>query len=399
MMRYFYRALNGDGNEVTGTVEAPGSRAAIRKLKGRGLTVVEISGKAPGQSYIWMKPPGSREIKLIFQEMCILLESGVTLKEAVQSLAESCGNPYLSRELVSVSDAVRRGISFSEALNGSRLRLPSYFQPLIETGELTGRLARSMRDGISQWEYDVQSASEFRNALIYPCILVFSGIVAVTLIFTLVVPRFEKMLSRTEDIPLLSKAVLGVGVFFRNNIEWIGVLAVGLIFLLSIAYWQHKDLLKGLKRLLYQIPLFRKWIFENEIASWSSTMAVLLVNRVPLLSSLEMAQRRVTLSPLHARLSHVARSVKNGGSLSESLREMDAISATGYNLMRVGERSGELAEMFRVLASLYKESGRNRTRVFLIILEPVSILVIGVFVGLIMAGVVLAITSTYEVLR
>ncbi len=399
MMGYFYRALNGDGNEVTGTVDAHSPRAAIRKLKGQGLTVVEISKEAPGHSYIRMKPPGSRETKLIFHELCILLESGVTLKEAVQSLAESCGNPYLSKELAGVSDAVRRGISFSEALNGSRLRLPAYFQPLIETGEMTGRLAGSMRDGLSQWEYDVQSAAEFRNALIYPCILVFSGIIAVTLIFALVVPRFEKILNRTEDIPLLSKMVLGAGAYFRHHIEWMGGIAVGMVLLPCFAHWRRMDLRGGVKRFLYHVPVFKKWILENEIAGWSSTMAVLLANRVPLLSSLEMAQRRVTLSPLHARLSHVARTVKNGGPLSESLREMDAISATGYNLMRVGERSGELAEMFRVLASLYKESGRNRTRIFLIVLEPVSILVIGLFVGLIMAGVVLAITSTYEVLK
>jgi general secretion pathway protein F len=98
-----------------------------------------------------------------------------------------------------------------------------------------------------------------------------------------------------------------------------------------------------------------------------------------------------------ARLEAVARSVRAGVPLAESLEEQAALTSTGYNLIRVGERAGELPAMLRSLAKLCENAGRVRMKQFLALLEPMAIMVIGGIIGVIMIGIILAITSANDI--
>ena len=106
-------------------------------------------------------------------------------------------------------------------------------------------------------------------------------------------------------------------------------------------------------------------------------------------TGLQLPQRR-------ARMGEVTRAVRGGAALADALEDHDALTATGYNLVRVGERSGKLASMLDSLARLYEEAGRNRMKRVLILLEPIAILIIGSMIGTIILGVILAITSAND---
>ncbi|MDM8522822.1 type II secretion system F family protein [Desulfococcaceae bacterium HSG8] len=398
-MNYRYKALNPDGGLVTGSIASDNPRSAARLLRRQGLNVVDVKSEAetvtPGSSRV--RQPGPRDVLMFMHQLCTLLESGISLEETAGSLAESAGHPFLTKAFSEMAAALRRGASFSEALNTSELNLPAYFYPLAEAGEHTGKMARAMRDGVMQWEYDIRTAAELRNALTYPVILIVSGILAVFLIFALVVPRFVKLLDRAQgEVPLLARFVLGMGSFVNEHLLLLGISAAALsVFMFYVFY--NPDMRRHLRDFLARLPVLRHRMLESDIGRWAAMLATLLENRVGLLKSLELAQRYVTLTGLRSRLSNVSQSVRNGKSLAESLQDMGAITATGYNLIRVGERSGELPRMLRSLAALYTEMGRERIRRFLILLEPAAILIIGAVVGVIMAGIILAITSVNNI--
>jgi general secretion pathway protein F len=126
-------------------------------------------------------------------------------------------------------------------------------------------------------------------------------------------------------------------------------------------------------------------------------MGTLLENRVPLLRALELASQGTKLLSLNAKLIQVLKAVKAGTSLSQALQDNDALTPTGHNLIRAGERSGELPRMLKSLAKLLEENGRVRMKRFLLIIEPVAILVIGGVIGVIITGVILAITSVNQI--
>jgi len=144
------------------------------------------------------------------------------------------------------------------------------------------------------------------------------------------------------------------------------------------------------------MPVVGPWLVESDTARWAKVLGALLSNRVPLMRGLELAQAGLQLPHRRARMGEVTRAVRGGSALADALEDHEALTPTGYNLVRVGERSGKLAPMLESLARLYAEAGRNRMKRVLILIEPIAILVIGSMIGTIILGVILAITSAND---
>lgn len=397
-MRYKYQALDAQGQEISGILTADTDREVIRQLQRRGLTTLQVTSViTPSRVGGRLRKPKQRDTLVVLHELATLLESGVSLIEAVESLANSTHHPFIVQVFASIALQLRQGTAFSVALRNSPLKLPWYLNQLVEAGELTGQLPTALRDGVKQMEYELQISGEMRNAMIYPLILVISGIIAVLTIFTVVVPRFAVILkNRTDDIPFLAKAVLGTGMFFNHYMGWIagGIIIVVVILAYLFSQPQWRD---GFKDALARLPLVGDWMIEAETARWSSTMSTLLGNRVSLLRSLELAEQSIQLPSLRARLAQVTKAVRTGTSLSQALQDNEALTPTGHNLIRAGERSGEVANMLRSLAKLLEESGRLRMKRLLLLIEPLAILIIGGVIGVIITGVILAITSANNI--
>lgn len=396
-MQFKYKALNTKGGQVTGAIAAKDQRDAIRILKKQGLNVLEVKSQTKKvKSREWRKA-STLDLYMYMHQLCTLLESRVSIEDSVNSLAESVGHESLRKPFENLAAGIRHGVSFSESLKKCGLNLPGYFYPLAEAGELTGKLGDSLRDALEQWDFDIHTASEFRNALTYPCILIVSGIGAVFLIFVVVVPKFLNLLKKTKgEIPFLAKAVLGTGQFVNDNLILVSIAFAGLMLLMAYAF-VNNNARRALLDFASKLPMLKEWLFEAEIAKWSAMLSTLLGSRVALLKALELAQRYIRVTSLKARLTYVHQSVKNGLNLADALLEAGAITPMGFNLVQVGEKSGELPSMLRSLAKLYISSVRNRTKRFLVLIEPIAIILIGAVIGLIMAGIILAITSVNNI--
>ncbi len=377
-MEYQYRALNTEGTVIAGVIVADSQRGALRDLKRQGLNVVNLD-RAADRSTLRRRRGGKAgvaEVSVLVQQLSVLLRSGVPLDEAVDSLAASVTHPELIRQCAEMGAALRRGLSFSQALAESGLNVPAYFHSLAKAGELTGQLGTALEDGLRQWEYERETRKKLVNSLIYPTILVSCGVVSVMLIFVLVVPKFVKILARSRaKIPFLARAVLESGKFLNEHIIALGAGSAVIIFSIMV-FLANKDLRQK---------------------GWAALLATLLENRVELLYALELALRGVTISPLKAQFSTVGKAVRSGASLAQAVQSSKSIPTIGHNLIKVGERSGELPAMLRSLAGICDESVKTRMQRFLMLIEPAAIIIIGGVVGLIMAGVMLAITSMNQV--
>ena len=146
-----------------------------------------------------------------------------------------------------------------------------------------------------------------------------------------------------------------------------------------------------------RLPMIGQWFLEAETARWASMLGTMLGNGVSLITALGLARDAVTLESLRDRLGQVTKLVRGGQSLSAAVSYQRALSGTAISLIQVGEDSGELPDMLRSLAKLYEDTGRQRMTRFLLLLEPAAILFIGVFVGGIVAAIMLAITSVNQV--
>ena len=396
MQEFEYEVVDRNGRLVKGQAEAGSVTELVRSLSAEGHTVVEVNERrAPARS-AFRRGLRLQELVVAFHELATLLESGVSLGDAVLAQSRGSYHPALSGAFQSMAQALMRGQSFGEALHAGQLALPEYVYHLVEAGELSGRLAQSLRQAVEQMRYDQRMAAEMRSALIYPSILVVSGIAAVLLVFVFVVPQFSNLLDDGNELPLLSEAVLRTGVWFNENGWWLaGALAAAAV--LGGALSRQRGVRQRVRDVLAALPLLSGWLSEMDTAKWASVMGAMLTSRVDLMDALGLASRGVRISRRKAALEQVAGDVRGGATLSAALEKRGALTPTGYNLLRVGEQSGQLAQMLRALAALYEENSTRRMKQLLTLIEPVAILLIGSFLGVIMIGIILAITSVNDI--
>jgi general secretion pathway protein F len=190
--------------------------------------------------------------------------------------------------------------------------------------------------------------------------------------------------------------VLSTGQFVNQNLLAL-LLGLFVVVVGTVRVLRRPGVRDAILERLAELPVVGAWIGESATAGWAALMGALLGQGVPMLDALELANGSVKLVTRRRRLETAARSVKAGLALSKALEEQGALDATAWNLLRTGERAGRLPEMLKALAALSAKSGRERMKRVLLLIEPLAILVIGSGIGVIVLGIVLAITSLTDI--
>ena len=394
-MKFRYQALAA-GNELEqGLIDALNPQEALRQLQERGLTPVSVAEEQEA------KRTGGRlgraEVIRFFDELVTLLKAGVALIDALESQAENQINPVMDRVLTKLVRGIQQGRQLSDVVGEAKeLRLPDYMVQLTAAGEMTGKLAESLERGVQQMQYEDEFNAEIRNALTYPAILVVTGVSAVALVFSLVVPKFANLLDGDAELPWLAESVLRAGMFFNQNGLWILLLAVSLV-VFSVVQLSRPSVRIQLFNYIARLPLIGHWLAESESGRWTSVLSALLGSGVPIVKSLELANSGVGIRSRQRRMDLALFAVKGGEPLSQALQQQQSLTPVAYNILRVGEQSGELPAMLASLSRLYEKNSRQRMQRILVLVEPLAILLIGSAIGIIIIGIVLAITSTNNI--
>ena len=396
MPQYDYELVNGDGELTKGQMEAASTAEVTRRLGGEGHTVVAVTETPPPAPSLFRRRLRPVDVVVGLRELATLLRSGVPLGEAVRSQGQGSYHPALADAFTRMSRELVRGANFLAALRAAELPLPDYVYHLIEAGEQTGRLAASLGQAVEQMEVDERVAADMRSALAYPTILVASGIAAVLAVFVFVVPRFANLLEGGKELPMISNIVLGAGLWFNDNV-WLVVLVLAAIVAALVVLFRNRNFRQRAVDAIARFPLLGQWYTEADTARWASSMGAMLESRVEMIAALRLAARGVRISRRRTILDRALVDVRGGENLSAALDKHNALTPTGYNLVRVGEQSGQLAEMMRALATLYEENSARRMKRVLTLIEPVAILLIGAVLGAIMIGVILAMVTINEV--
>lgn len=394
-MKYSYQAQAPHGDKEAGEIDAASVQDALRQLQKRGLAVYAILPAKASKKV--QKPVNHAHLLYFFEELATLLQSGVTLVDALESQLEGREQDAIAEAISALVDGIQKGGVFSQELAKlHRLNIPDYMIQLAAAGEMTGKLASSLAKGVEQMRFEEQVAKEMRHALLYPLILVATGVIAIGLVFSLVVPKFTNLLNGNVDLPWLAQAVLKVGVFFNDH--WFALLVtIILVTMMCIFQLRKATVRQGLLNSLARLPIIGAWLIEAETGRWTSVMSALLGSGVPIVQSLELANKGVAIRYRLKRLEQAVVAVKGGEPLSKALQNQEALTPIAYNMLRVGERSGEVALMLSSLARLYEKSSRDRMKRVLVLIEPLAILLIGGVIGTIIIGIVLAITSASDI--
>lgn len=396
-MKFAYDGFDAQGERQTGLLEATSKVEALRELQRKAITPIELKPEEGKKTPGIFSPRLSRQhITQALHELTRLIESDVSIAESIEAMTDAGHHEKIDHAFAGIARALQHGESFSAALAASGLPLPDYLLHLVKAGELTGDLAGALKRAQEKMEYDERTANELRNALTYPAILVFAGVAAVLLMFVVVVPKFSGMLDKNAtDLPWLATAVLTTGTWFNANWELL-LSAIAIAAIAVVAVFRQPAMRASFTNWLSRMPIFGSWLVETDMASWSYTLSAMLACKVELLAALNLSTASMRIPRRRAAMQEVIRQVRSGKSVSTALAETHTLNRTGINLVKVGERTGRAAEMLGSLARLYEDNSKNRMKKLLALIEPVAILLIGSVIGVIILGIILAITSVND---
>lgn len=396
-MKFAYKGFDAQGEPQSGLLEAANKLEALRELQAKNITPIEVNSlESKRKTGIFTPALTSQHIAQALHELTRLIESEVSIAESIEAMTDAGHHEKIDLAFTGIARALQHGESFSEALANSGLPLPNYLLHLVKAGELTGDLAGALKRAQSKMEYDERTANELRNALIYPAILVVAGLAAVLLMFIVVVPKFSGMLTKSSvELPWLASAVLTTGTWF--NAHW-DMLLAGLMIttVIGVSALRQPRLRDSLTNWLARLPMIGLWLNETDMASWAYTLSAMLGCKVDLLTALTLSTNSMRIPRRRIAMQEVIRLVRSGKSVSTALAETHTLNRTGINLVKVGERTGRAAEMLSSLANLYEDNGKNRMKKLLALIEPLAILLIGTSIGVIILGIILAITSVND---
>ena len=394
-MLFKYHAIDQDGHERDGTIEAPSQEVAISSLQRRNLIISSIESTEK-RSLLEVEIPffnqvSNKDIVVLSRQIATLFEAQVSALRVFRLLGAEVDNKQLAKILSDVGDDIQSGSPISKALARHPKVFKTFYVNMVAAGEESGKLSQTfvyLADYLDR-SYDVVSKAE--NALIYPIfvIAVFFGVMA--LMLTLVIPKISAvLLDSGQPVPLYTSIIIGFSNFLVNY----GIfLLIGLVGL-GVYAWQlgkterGKLVLDGLKLSVPYVGDLYKKLYLARIADNFSTM---LLSGVSVIEALEITGSVVGNAAYADILAAVATDVKGGSSISDALGRHPDIPGIMVAMVRVGEETGELGKILMTLARFYNREVSNAVDTLVGLIEPVMIVALGLGVGILVAAVLLPI--------
>jgi general secretion pathway protein F len=377
-MKFNILALDARREISALSLEAASEAAAVDQVRSKGLELVSIS---PAGWQLAMPRRTARFPATLFSmELVSMLEAGLNLVEALQTLAEKEGGGERREVLGAILAAIHRGEPFSQAVAG----LPRHFSPLyvatIKAAERTGNVPEALKRYIAYQEELERVRKKIVSASIYPAILVGVGGLVLAFLMFYVVPRFARVYDdMAHTLPFFSKLLLAFGNFVGNNAF---VLATGFVaFLAACAWWLSRSETRAwLNSQLWRIPALGTHLKVYQLSRLYRTTAMLLRAGIPAVRALDMVRDLLAVH-LRPELSKAKTLIEQGQAMSAALGAVGLATPVASRMMVVGERSGDMGEMLAQIARFHDDEIARYVDWFTRAFEPVLMAVLGLAIG------------------
>lgn len=371
-----YRAQEG---VVMMRLEGADAGDARRKAEARGYRV--ISFRSSGR--LTLRANRQRfPLPLFSQELLALLDAGMTLLEAIETLAEKERHPEVSKVLEGQIRMLREGLPLSQAMQAFPAVFPPLYVATIRASERTGDMQEALKRYLSYQTQVDAVRKKIVNASIYPALLFVVGGLVTLFLMAYVVPRFSHIYEDMGDnIPLMSRLLMEWGKFFEAHGVYV---ALGFVLLTAgFAYWMVRPETRAwAMRKLWQIPAVGERMRIYQLARFYRTTGMLLRGGIPLVTALDMVGELLGHG-LRNNLQRATHQIREGRSVHESLGNHGLTTEVSLRMLLVGERTGSLGEMMERIAGFYDEDMARWVEWFSRLFEPLLMVVIGLIIGLI----------------
>ena len=378
---YTYTALAENGTRIQGEESALSELTLREDLARRGFMAQELRLKRSGFGLPSRKRIKPESFLLLNQEFTALLRAGLPIPEALRLAADRPDSPQLSQVLRQVEEAVRGGMSLSEACALHSEVFDGLYLAALRTGEKTGSLPQVLAKYQVNLRHRVELMRKVGHALAYPAFLLVTLLVILSVLFVFVLPRFVALYADFgAQLPAPTRALIGL-------VEMMPYVAP-LLVLLGFGGWIFWLRLLRDEAMRIRIDIFKErmpllgGIYQHTAsAQLARTLGTLLSGGTTLVEAMQITAESLPNRYRARLLNEVRRQVMEGVSLAAAMASTRIMTSTAVKMIEVGEAGGGLEDMLTEVAVFHEEALSNSLTRMMSLIEPILMLLMGVFVG------------------
>ena len=397
MPLFHYRALTSAGELVAGEVDAPSHAEVIRRIEYLGHLPIDARLLTEGRlgRSLGSKAPRSRDITVFLRQLALLVEAGLTLESALQTLSDDA-NRTVARFSSDLRATISAGHSFAEAME----RHPSIIEPayvaMVRAGEASGKVAGVLRAIVEDRSRKDLLAERINSAIRYPLFLIASAILILLFFLSYVVPQFEVVFKDLGDRLNSGAAfVLEASTWLHTNFD----LFLGGCLVLLLGAWlvlHDRTRRARLIGLAAKIPGISGPMQDRRTARLIGTLGLLVGNGVALPAALKILRNVVAEPRCIAALDKLHDQVRSGRRFADALAETDLLPPLAVRMLRVGEETGDLPSIASHAAQFYEHKlGLGLDRLMGAI-GPATIILVSIVIGTLIISIMSALLSITE---
>lgn len=398
-MLFKYKAINPDGTKVEGKTEAASEDDAIGILQDKQLIIVSLElfeeknlfgSPTTGFKIPFFGPKIEEKDVVVFsRQIATLFQSGVSALRAFRLVATETENPELKRILNLIGDDIQSGLSISVSMGKYDKIFGKFYSNMIKAGEESGKLDESFDYLAEYLDRNFDLTQKLKKASVYPMFVSITFLVVMIAMIIFVIPQMAGMLlEEGQELPLVTKLVLGAGTVAKNY--GILILIVGSVigyYLYNISQTpsgrQYIDYFK------LRIPIFKVLYKKIFLSRLTDNLDTMLTSGVQIVRALEITSEVVDNAVFQDLLIRVSKKVKGGKSLSQAFYEEEELPNILVQMTKIGEETGKLGFILKSLSSYYKREVETAIDTALALIEPALIIFLAGGVGILLAAVLI----------
>lgn len=399
MAAYAYLALDAQGRQHKGLLEADSPRQARALLRERQLSPLQVSAararedEQPRHGLRLSRGLSAAELALLTRQLATLIQAALPIEEALRAAAAQAASARVKGMLLAVRSGVLEGQSLAQSLAAFPAAFPELYRATVAAGEHAGHLGLVLEQLADYTEQRQQSRQKIQLALLYPLILMIASLTIVGFLLGYVVPDVVKVFVNTgQSLPTLTRGLIAVSALVKHWGWLILLLLAGGLVLLRL--WLRPPARRQRWHALQlRLPLFGRLLRATQTARFASTLAILCRSGVPLVEALAIAAAVIGNLHIRHKVMLAAQQVREGSSLTRALQASEEFPPMMLHMIASGEKSGELEQMLARTARTQENDLAAQVALLVGLFEPFMLVFMGGVVLLIVLAILLPILS------
>ena len=404
MARFAYKALNKEGKEIFGVLEAESQALAINDVRSLGLYPTQVRNATKNDERRARKDKGgisefyiggvkTKQLVLMTRQLATLIDAGLPLLRSLNVLIAQQKPSKLRDILREISTDIQSGSTFAEGLAKHPRAFDRLFVNMVRAGEVGGMLEVVLNRLAMFMERRQALKRKVRGALIYPIAVVVIATGIVSFLLVKVVPVFAEIFADFgAKLPAPTQFLVAAGDFMQYR-WWMLLLIVNSTIIGLKILSKFKIVKSVMDRVSLKVPLVGDLVTKVAVARFARTLGTLITSGVPILQALKITKDTIGNEVVQNAVQKVHDSIKEGDTIAAPLDAAKVFPAMVVNMIDVGEETGSLDQMLMKVADIYDAEVEAAVEAMLALMEPMIIIGLGGVIGFIVIALYLPIFS------